>query len=90
LLFKGNNPFLDKTFSFKFLDFYGCTRFAWAAPGLPDFSKYNIPRREKMYQTTSKYFFKATYLPEYHKTYQQCPFQGPPKYTLIWIFVAEI
>jgi hypothetical protein len=36
---------------------------ALCKPGLPDFSWYNVPQREKMYQITEN-------IPNGHKTYQ--------------------
>jgi hypothetical protein len=38
--------------------------------GLPDFSWYNIPKRGKMYQITTKYTKLPQDIPNYHKIYQ--------------------
>jgi protoporphyrinogen oxidase len=38
--------------------------------GLPDFSWYNIPKREKIYQITIRYSKMDKNIPEGHKIYQ--------------------
>jgi hypothetical protein len=40
----------------------------------------------KMYQMAIRYTKWLSNIPNDHKIYQQFPFQGPPKYTQIWIF----
>jgi hypothetical protein len=47
---------------------------------LPDFSWYNLPTREKIYQMTTKC------IPNGHKMYQHLSLQDPPKFTQIGIF----
>jgi hypothetical protein len=66
--------------------------------GLPDFSWYNIPKRGKIYQSTTKYtkwtqnmYTKWTeHLPNGHKIYQHLPLQDPPKFTQIGILGLKI
>jgi hypothetical protein len=63
-------------------------------PGLPDFSWYNKPEREIIYQNGhNKYLMIMKYtkmaihrIPNAHQLHQNVPFQGLPKYTTIGIF----
>jgi hypothetical protein len=54
--------------------------------GLPDFSWYNTPKREKMYQRTTEYSKMTKCSPNSHEKYQHVPFQVHAKYTLFGLF----
>jgi hypothetical protein len=61
--------------------------------GLPDFSWYKIPKREKIWQIATNYTKCPLNItkdrkigPSVHKIYQHLPLQDPPKFTQIWIF----
>jgi hypothetical protein len=61
---------------------------------LPDFSWYDIPKRIKIFQNTTKYTKFPSIIPNghkvaipnLHKIYQHLQLQVPPKFTKIWIF----
>jgi hypothetical protein len=61
-------------------------------PGLPDFSWYNIPKREetyhKIYIPNGHKIYQIR--PNGHKMYQHLPLQDPPKFTQIGIFGLKI
>jgi hypothetical protein len=65
-------------------------------PGLPDFSWRHIPKREKIYQITTKYTKRPKYttwlqyIPKGLKIYQHCHSKGPPKYGQFGIFGMKI
>jgi hypothetical protein len=44
----------------------------------------------KMYQTVINYTKRSQNIPNGHKIYQHCTFQGPPKYIQIFIFGLQI
>jgi hypothetical protein len=52
-------------------------------PGLPDFSRHNVPKQRKIYQIKTKF-------PNGHWIYQYFPFQCPPKLNQIGIFGFKI
>jgi hypothetical protein len=72
---------------------------AWhdtTCPGLPDFSSYKIPKREKIYQISTNYTNCPWNLTKDRKMdqvsinlYQHLPLQDPPKFTQIWDFWFE-
>jgi hypothetical protein len=55
---------------------------------LPDFSCYNIPKQEKIYQMAIKYTNWPGMEIEY--VYPHLPLQDPPKFTQIWIFGLKV
>jgi hypothetical protein len=57
--------------------------------GLPDFSLYNKPKREKMNQMSTKCPKRSKNRPNGHKIDQHLPLQDPPKNTKTGIFVFE-
>jgi hypothetical protein len=64
--------------------------------GLPDFSWYNIPKREKIIPNNQKISQMATKYPklqqnrpDWQKTYQHLPLQDPPKFAQIAKFWLE-
>jgi hypothetical protein len=63
-------------------------------PGLPDFSWYKIPKREKIYQISTncpQNITKDRKMDQsVHKIYQHLPLQDPPKFTQIGIFGMKI
>jgi hypothetical protein len=59
----------------------------WYAAGLPDFSWYKIPKREKFTnQMSIKYNNKTYNGSSFHKICQHVQLQDPPKCTQIWSF----
>jgi hypothetical protein len=60
--------------------------------GLPDFSRYKIPKREKYTKlqrtipNVKKYNKRPYNGPSVHKIYQHHQLRDPPKFTQIWIF----
>jgi hypothetical protein len=68
-------------------------------PGLPDFSWYNIPKRGKYTDKTTKYIkwplkykmvVKFVPRPNSHKIYQHLSQQDTPKFTQIGIFGLKL
>jgi hypothetical protein len=63
-----------------------------AAPGLPDFSCYSLPKRVKytiylkIYQQAVKYARWPQNRPNGHAIYQHLPSQNPPKFNQIGLF----
>jgi hypothetical protein len=55
---------------------------------LPDFSWYNIPKREKI-SNDEKYTKREYTISNAHKIYQQFPIQDPPKNYQKWDFWFE-
>jgi hypothetical protein len=64
------------------------------APGLPDFSWQNKPKRVKIYPISQNghkiHFTKHVKYSIVHNKYQRIPIQGPPKYAQICIFGMTI
>jgi hypothetical protein len=66
----------------------------WSTSGLPDFSRYNIPKTEKlpndhkMYQMVLKYTILRK-IDKTDKKYQHLPLQDLAKFTQIGIFGFE-
>jgi hypothetical protein len=56
-------------------------RFPECSPGLPDFSRYKIPKWGKIYQMAIYYSQYQKNRPKGHKIYQDFPLQDPPKVT---------
>jgi hypothetical protein len=57
--------------------------------GLPDFSWYGIPKREKYTKITTKYTKWQSNIPNGHKTYQHLFLQDTPKNCPYWDFWFE-
>jgi hypothetical protein len=57
--------------------------------GLPDFSCYNIPKREKIYQIPTKFTKWLLNRPNGRKLYQHHPLQDTPKIYPSWIFCLK-
>jgi hypothetical protein len=58
--------------------------------GLPDFSWYNIPKREEIYQITTNMHQMTVKQTNLNKIFQHLLFQDPPKFTQIGIFCLKI
>jgi hypothetical protein len=59
-------------------------------PGLPDFSRYKIPKRTKLYQKALKYTIWPWSRQDGPKNTQHLPLQDLPKFTQIRIFGLKI
>jgi hypothetical protein len=67
-------------------------------PGLPDVSRHNIctkngeniPEEHKLYQKAINYTKWWLNIPNGHEMQQHFPFQGPRKFTQVWIFGLKI
>jgi hypothetical protein len=51
---------------------------------------YNIPNGRSIFKIAVVYSKWPQYIPKGHKLYQHFPFQGPQKFTQIWIFGRKI
>jgi hypothetical protein len=59
-------------------------------PGLPDFSRHNLPKRWKNIPNDLKITKWPQNITKGHNVYQHIPFQGPHKYTNIGVFGMKI
>jgi hypothetical protein len=57
-----------------------------SSAGLPDFSWYKIPKREKYTKLPRNITKDRKNGPLFHKIYQHPPLKDPPKFTQIGIF----